>query len=115
MAPYIDSYEFGRIKIDGRSYSQDLIICPDKVRENWWRKDGHRLHPEDLASVMELGPHTIIIGSGANGILKVPDKTREWISEKGSELIVLPTRAACDLYNQLSTKAKVIAGLHLTC
>jgi hypothetical protein len=27
----------------------------------------------------------------------------------------LPSREACDRYNQLAGKSKVIAGLHLTC
>lgn len=115
MAPRIDSYEFGRIKIDGMDYTRDLIICPDGIRENWWRKDGHGLHPEDLARVMDIAPDTIIIGCGDNGVLKVPEETESWIEEKGMELIALPTRAACDRYNELSGKGKVVAGLHLTC
>jgi len=115
MAPRIESYEFGRIKIDGKTYTRDVMICPDGVRPQWWRKDGHGLHPRDLAPVMGLGPETIIIGSGAHGALQVPEKTEAWIREKGIELIVIPTGAACDRYNQLSASGRVIAGLHLTC
>ena len=115
MAPHIESYEFGRIVIDGNAYSSDLIICPDRVITDWWRKDGHGLYPEDLEKVMDLKPEKLIIGCGANNILKVPDSTRKWLAGKGIELIDLPTKEACDKFNDLSSSGKVIAGLHLTC
>ena len=115
MPPHIDSYKFGRIEIDGKAYTQDLIILPEGIQESWWRKDGHGLCPDDLEKVMGIGPGTVIIGCGANNVLKVPEKTREWIEEKGAKLIALPTADACDRYNEISGKGKVIAGLHLTC
>jgi len=39
----IEHYSFGRIVIDGKEYTKDLIIYPDKIRANWWRKEGHKL------------------------------------------------------------------------
>jgi hypothetical protein len=39
----IDHYEFGRIIIDGREETKDLIILPDRVVRNWWRQEGHAL------------------------------------------------------------------------
>ncbi|TET38897.1 MAG: hypothetical protein E3J72_01875 [Planctomycetota bacterium] len=113
--PRIDSYEFGRITIDRKTYTSDVIITPEGVAANWWRKEGHSLHPEDLNAVTAVKPEVLIVGCGASGILKVPDKTRQWISEKGIELIDLPTREACDRYNELSESKNVAAGLHLTC
>ena len=116
MAPKIEHYEFGRIKIDGKTYTSDLIICPDGVRTDWWRKDGHSLHPQDLDTVLdEVKPETLIIGRGANGILTVPEKTRAWLDHKGIKLIDLPSDKACQQYNQLAKTTRVIAGLHLTC
>ena len=115
MPPQIEAYDFGRITIDGRDYGSDLIITPDGVRSDWWRKEGHGLHPEDLGAVLEPPPETLIIGCGASGLLSVPDETRRWVAEKGIELVDLPTRAACERYNELSKDARVVAGLHLTC
>lgn len=113
--PTVESYEFGKIVIDGEIYTSDIIICPDGVRADWWRKEGHSLHPDDLASVIELAPELLIMGCGHSGLLRVPDETRKWLSERGIELIAFPTREAVERYNQLSTERKVIAGLHLTC
>ena len=35
----IESYDFGRIVIDGRKFASDVIIFLDRVDGNWWRKD----------------------------------------------------------------------------
>jgi hypothetical protein len=45
----IDQYEFGRIVVDGREETRDLIILPGRVVRNWWRRDGHALVLDDLA------------------------------------------------------------------
>ena len=113
--PHIDSYVFGGITIDGEAYGQDVIIRPDGVKPDWWRKKGHSLHPEDLSSAIEADPEIVVIGCGSSGVLSVPEETRKWLTEKGIELIDLPTRAACERYNELSGKSRVVAGLHLTC
>jgi hypothetical protein len=63
----IDSYDFGRITINGRSYDQDLIIFPDKIKAGWWRKEGHRLQMEDLDDVLESEPEVLIVGTGYYG------------------------------------------------
>ncbi len=116
MAPRIEEYEFGRVKIDGVTYRRDLIVCADGVREDWRRLAGHGLAPEDLALVLdEVGPTIVIIGSGSSGALTVSESTRSWIANRKVELIVLPTKNACEQYNQMASAGKVVAGLHLTC
>jgi hypothetical protein len=49
----IDHYEFGRIVIDGRQETNDLIILPDRVVRNWWRQNGHALVLDDLVEVLD--------------------------------------------------------------
>ena len=60
--PRIDSYEFGRIVIDGQEYTSDVIILPEGVRGNWWRQEGHVLKPGDLSTVLAAGPKALVIG-----------------------------------------------------
>ena len=45
----IESYRFGKIVINGKSYSSDVIIIGDHVKANWWRREGHRLHIEAVS------------------------------------------------------------------
>ncbi len=111
----IDSYEFGKIVIDGRQYSSDLIIFPDHVKENWWRKSGHDVLAEDLGEAIAAKPEIIIIGTGKYGRARVPEETRRHLESLGIKLIVESTDRAVSTYNKLSRVKKVIAALHLTC
>ena len=111
----IDSYDFGRIVVDGKAYTSDVIIFPDKVKDNWWRKEGHALHIEDIETVVEEKPEVLIVGTGKYGILKVLPETKEYIESKRIELIVEPTDRACEMYNKISKNKKAVAALHLTC
>ena len=47
----ISLYDFGRIVVDGDFHTRDLIIHPDRIVGAWWRKEGHRLFVDDLATV----------------------------------------------------------------
>ena len=111
----INSYDFGRIVVDGKAYTNDVIIFPDRVKDNWWRKEGHALHIEDIETVVEEKPEVLIVGTGKYGILNVLPETREYIKSKGIELIVEPTDRACEIYNEISKDKKAVAALHLTC
>jgi len=37
----IEKYSFGRMTIDGKEYTKDLMILSGRVRADWWRKKGH--------------------------------------------------------------------------
>ena len=111
----IDSYDFGRIIINGRRYTTDLIVFPDRVKEGWWRKEGHSLHIKDLDEVVQDNPEVLIVGTGYSGLMKVPAETREYVKSKGIELIAQRTAEACKTFNRLVKSKKVVAALHLTC
>ena len=112
--PRIESYQFGEIVVDGKTYRDDVIILPDRVIPSWWRKEGHSLDPADLTEVVKAKPDKFIMGCGAYGALCVPDSTREFLQEKGIKLIDEPTAKAVETYNA-SRSGNVACGLHLTC
>ena len=111
----IDSYDFGQIVIDGKRYNSDLIVFPDRVRDGWWRKEGHRLHVEDLKEVFEAEPEVLVVGTGYSGLMTVPPETKRYIESEGIELIAQKTAEACKTFNRLVKSGKVVAALHLTC
>ncbi len=110
----IDSYEFGKIVIGGKTYTEDVIIIEGKVYPQWWRAQGHFLILPDLGPILEGGIHTLIIGAGYNGVMKVGDDVREYCKEKGIKLIELRSREAVDKVNEIMGKG-IAAGIHLTC
>jgi hypothetical protein len=111
----IESYQFGRIVIDGQAHYKDIIILPDRVLTGWWRKEGHALHPQDLEAVFEAAPEVLVVGQGASGLMRVADETKRALQDAGIELIALPTGKAVETFNHLRNKRAVAAALHLTC
>jgi hypothetical protein len=113
---HIDSYQFGKIVIDGKAYNSDCIILGDRVKTDWWRKQGHLLLPEDLQSVIEAKLSVLIIGCGDPGLMKIAEKTRRFLQENDIKLITLDTHKAVTRFNELTDKGEnVAAALHLTC
>ncbi len=112
----IESYGFGRIVVNGKVYTTDLIIFPDRVEDGWWRKEGHRLYIEDIEKAVEKSPEVFVVGTGYWGLMKVPAETKRHVEEKGIELIIQPTKQACETYNKLiQSGIKAVAAFHLTC
>lgn len=111
----IDSYSFGNIVVDGEGYSSDLKIFPEKIIDDWWRREGHKIHPEDIEEILEFSPEVLIIGTGAYGRVEVPKKTVHILKEQGIETIAKNTEEACQKYNEICNEKEVVAALHLTC
>lgn len=111
----IDSYQFGQVVVNGKRYSSDVIIFPDRVRGDWWRKTGHQLCLEDIAEVLTDNPEVLIVGIGASGLMTVLPEVQQAVEAQGIKLIVETTDKACHTYNQLCPSQKAVAALHLTC
>ena len=111
----IDSYSFGRMVIDGKTYTSDVILYPDKVDDSWWRKSGHLLQKEDLRDVIQYNPEILIVGTGAYGLMKILDEAKQFLEAEGIELISEETKEAYKIYNELKERKKVVAAFHLTC
>ncbi len=111
----IDSYHFGQIVINGRKYSSDVIIFPDRVQDAWHRSSSHQLILKDIAEVMAENPEVLIVGTGVSGLVTVLPGVKQEIAAQGIKLIVEPTGEACKTYNRLSHSQKVVAALHLAC
>lgn len=112
----IDSYSFGRIVIDGKVHTSDVIIYPDRLDASWWRDEGHSLVPADLPEVLTHPPQVLVIGTGYNGVMQVPRKTVEAFQQQGIEVHTARTAEAVTLFNRLQREhVRVVAALHLTC
>jgi hypothetical protein len=112
--PEIDGYDFGRLTIDGREETRDVIVLPERVVRGWWRKEGHALALEDLEEVLEELPHHLVVGTGAYGRMRPAADTLEALRARGIDVEVLPTAEAVRRYGELDPR-KTAAALHLTC
>jgi hypothetical protein len=112
--PEIEGYGFGRVTIDGREETRDVIVLPHRVVRGWWRKDGHGLVLDDLDDVLDDLPERLLVGTGAYGRLRPDPGTLEALRARGIDVEVLPTAEAVQRYGQLDSR-KTAAALHLTC
>ena len=78
-------------------------------------KEAHHLRVEDIEKILDNKPATLIIGTGYYGLMKVPLELIKYLESMGIEVIIKKTKDACDEYNTLYKKKKVIAAFHLTC
>ncbi|MBI4685160.1 MAG: hypothetical protein HY755_08160 [Nitrospirae bacterium] len=115
---HIDSYSFGKIVINSKTYTSDVIMYPGRVDSSWWRKEGHYLQTVDLEDVINAKPDILIIGTGHDGVMRVPDETLKLIKSKGINVYIDITGRAVEEFNRLQTEKPekvIIAALHLTC
>jgi hypothetical protein len=110
----LEGYSFGRITVDGEEHTRDLIVLPERVVPDWWRREGHSLALEDLDEVQGELPERLILGCGAHGRLKPPRAVLDALAERGVEVEALPTDEAVRRYGE-SDERRTAAALHLTC
>ncbi len=81
----LENYTFGRVTIGGQTYAADLIVLPDHIVSDWWRERGHSLSVSDLAAVFEAAPEVLVVGTGARGMMDVPQATRDALAGLSGE------------------------------
>ena len=113
----IDSYAFGRMVVDGRAYTKDLMILPGgAVVHPWWRDSGHELAEGDIKPLLDASPQALVVGTGSPGMMEMAPELGSELESRGILVVVLPTGQAVDHYNSLvRSGGKVGACFHLTC
>ena len=112
----IEEYEFGRIVIQGRVYTSDVIVHKNGVEEGWWRKEGHRVCMDDIRRILDLNPEVVVFGTGAYGRVKVDEEVIEYLKKNNIDVYVLETGEAVKLFDSLLKQGKnVVLAAHLTC
>ena len=113
---HIDSYQFGKIVIEGVDYNSDLIILGDTVHSDWCRKQGHSLVADDLKTILKAKPSVLVVGCGASGLMDVPDQTRQALKERDIQMEMYDSYKAIQKFNEFSEAGvNFAAAIHLTC
>lgn len=112
----IEHYSFGKIVIDGITYTSDLKIISSTVIANWWRNKGHLVEITDVRDIIKANTEILILGKGKPGLMKSTRSLRDFLNKNNIGLIEESTSDAIRSFNRLSIKNKNIsAGFHLTC
>ena len=112
----IETYDFGSMTVMGQTHHNDLKIIENEVIGNWWRRQGHVLHAEDIADILDAPVDVLVVGTGAYGNMELTPEVARAVSKRGIELIPIPTGEAVARFNSLRAQGKRVAGaFHLTC
>jgi hypothetical protein len=110
---------FGEIEIDGVRYTNDVVIDGGRVRlrdkepsKKHKAKFGHT--PLSAKEDIPWNCRTLIVGTGAEGLLPVMPKVRKQAEEKGVELVTVPTPEACQRLSEADLE-HTNAIIHVTC
>ena len=112
----IDNCSFGSLVINGKTYTDDLVIYPDgEIMGPWRRKRGHQLSIDDMRELIDAAPEIIIAGTGVSGGV-MPDKDLEKeLSKLAIKFIAASNQKAIQIFNDLEPDNRVGACFHLTC
>lgn len=112
----IESYSFGCLVVNGKTYTSDLILLPNgRVLSDWWRKEGHKLCVEDIKPYLDEDVKFVVVGTGAYGCMVVLDEVYDWVESMGLSLEVKPTAEAVKVYNRICDAGNTMGAFHLTC
>ncbi len=116
MGGIIEDYQFGKITVNGETYTKgDLIVSPEKTRV-WYCTDHHRPVLENFAEILEIKPEILIIGTGYYNVMQLDPILTDKLEQKIDKVIISNTKKAVKIYNKLSSQNKnIVACLHLTC
>jgi hypothetical protein len=114
----IEKFEFGSIRIDGRTYDHDVVLRKGKVFERKKKpskpfkgKFGHT--PVSLSEEIPWACERLLIGTGVFGRLPVMDEVKREADERGVELLIMPT---ADAIREIQWReGHTNAILHVTC
>jgi len=111
--PVIEDVAFSRLVAGGKVYRSATIVYPESVDGRWWRKDGMKFLPEDFDAVIARKPQVVVLGTGFQVKVTVPEETRQRFAKEGIRCIVADTADAVEQFNTLRKTQTVIGAFHL--
>ena len=109
----ITAYDSTNIVINGRSFTQSLIIAGDQMHDSWGVDSISALTNEHVDTILSFKPELILIGTGDKLTFPTVEAYAPIISA-GIGVDFMDTGAACRTYNILMGEGRgVVAGLIL--
>lgn len=117
----IEKVSWGKVKINGQTYHQALIIG-EKILERDKDKlenlfgTTHQIGDWEQKLLLSENPEVILIVNGWSGLLKIDEEFKKKVEDTGIELRVVLTSEVVKEYNHLIAEGrKVNCLIHTTC
>lgn len=105
----IRSYRPGFIQVNNLTYTQSVIVSPERLIDNWKPQHISELTQEDLRIISELKPAILLIGTGKK--LEFPNlKIYGNLINEGIGVEIMDTHAACRTYDALTAENRNVTA-----
>ena len=109
----ITAYDKNSISINGKTFSNSLIVTTRQLQKNWDIAAIESLQANHINQILSFNPELIIIGTG-NSLVFPSVETYSSIIKQGIGIDFMDTGAACRTYNILMSEGRdVVAALIL--
>ena len=109
----ITAYDDNSVSINGKSFTQSLVVASTRLHENWNIADIKLLSSSHIEEILSFQPELVIIGTG-NRLFFPEIEIYSGIIKHGIGVDFMDTGAACRTYNILVSEGRdVVAGLIL--
>ena len=105
----INSYEKGRIIINGEPYSSSLIVTPTKLISHWGPERCADFAPQHFVQITALNPEIILLGTGQHFIYPAQELLAP-IYKLNIGLEIMDTGAVCRCFNLLASEGREVAA-----
>ena len=110
----ITSYEHDSVTINGKLFTQSLIIAGKRLHESWDLSSIESLQDEHIEQLLSYSPELVIIGTGTSLVFPAVE-TYAAVIKQGIGVEFMDIGAACRTYNILLGEGRdVVAGLILS-
>lgn len=105
------AYGDGWVEVAGRRITASLLVAADRIVEGWTAGGIGTLTEAETATLLDLKPEIVLLGSGAK--FRFPDPAAlAPLFRAGVGVEVMDTKAACRTYNILLAEGRrVVAAL----
>lgn len=99
----------GWVRVGATEYRHNLVLLPDRIVPGWAPGGFAALVEQDIASLLELAPEIVILGTGDRQRFPHPRLLQPLATARvGVE--VMDTRAACRTFNILVAEGRRVAA-----
>ena len=112
----ITGYEVGKVMVNNRAFTQNLIVLPEQLIENWKPLADSNvgilkaLSIADFEQIAALKPELVLFGTGETHQFIHP-KLYAPLTEQQIALECMTTAAACRTYNILMSEGRQVAAM----
>ena len=106
----ITAYDTAFVQVGERRLAgPSLVVCPDRMLEQWGVANVAALVAEDFEKLLALDPEIVLLGTGSRLRFPAPSLTRR-LGDARVGLEVMDLGAACRTYNILASEGRRVAA-----